>query len=304
MSQLRQKKRKTPIFLTIVMVLFTMMIALFASFDPVPIEEKPTSASRADSKKGNDWVPATTAKQCHETPIKNLKKYMMSQSKEDEILLNIFHGLCGGTYLEMGGFNGVKYSNTYVFNKSPSLKWKGVLVELGPKNFAALKKNRPNELATVHAGVCAKAQTLHYVEAKATGGIWEFSDEEFRNKFWSDIDLKKVPTIKCSPLRDILQEHVGEPFYFDFFSLDVEGAEEEVVKSLDFTKVAFGVIFVEADQFNPEKNQAVRTLLVSSGYKFLFHKNRSDWFYNEHFHDIYNDLLDIDLQHLKIDSME
>mmetsp|Transcript_2673 Transcript_2673/g.4547 ORF Transcript_2673/g.4547 Transcript_2673/m.4547 type:complete len:187 (+) Transcript_2673:1-561(+) len=64
------------------------------------------------------------------------KGQLKSQDHEDETLLdNFFGGLCSGTYLEMGGLDGVSFSNTHVFNKV--LGWNGVLVELGPKNFAA-----------------------------------------------------------------------------------------------------------------------------------------------------------------------
>ena len=98
-------------------------------------------------------------------------------------LLLAVGGLCSGTYLEMGGLNGIRFSNTYVFNKV--LGWNGVLVELSPKNFAALQKNRPNEIANVHAGVCGEKKTLHYVEPEKdnVGGIWEFSSPSFRDQW-------------------------------------------------------------------------------------------------------------------------
>jgi hypothetical protein len=65
-------------------------------------------------------------------------------------------------------------------------------------------------------------------------------------------------------MKQILQETVGSKFYFDFFSLDVEGAEYKVLKSIDFDQVGFGVVLVEADEHNQLKNMAVRTLLESN----------------------------------------
>ena len=44
--------------------------------------------------------------------------------------------------------------------------------------------------------------------------------------------------------------------FFDSFSLDVEGAELSVVESIDFGRVGFGVIFLEADEYNKMKNLA------------------------------------------------
>ena len=198
-------------------------------------------------------------------------------------------GLCSGTYLEMGGLNGVRFSNTYVFNKV--LGWNGVLVELGPQNFAALQKNRPNEIANVHAGVCGEKKTLHYVEKAAVGGIWEFSSPSFRDQWWKGVKLEDTPKIECEPLKDILEKHATNTTYFDFFSLDIEGAELDALFSLDYSRVGFGIIFVEADGHNKMKNNALRTFLEQQGYTFLWSKDRSDWFINNNFHSIYEDLI-------------
>jgi hypothetical protein len=77
----------------------------------------------------------------------------------------------------------------------------------------------------------------------------------------------------------------------DMFSLDVEDAELEVLKSLDFAQAGFGVILIEADQHNMAKNQAVQTLLQQNGYIYYDNYERSDWFVNERFHEIYANVM-------------
>lgn len=219
---------------------------------------------------------------------KPLQRHFKSQSREDKTLLQWFNGRCHGTYLEMGGLDGVTFSNSYFFNKAPGMNWKGVLIELGPRNFAKLKVNRPSEMATVHAGVCAEARTVHYVERGAVGGIWEFATKSFKKQWWKGMQLKDMTPITCSPLRDILRTHVGEPFYFDFFSLDVEGAELAALQSLDFEQIGFGIILAECDKSNKTKDVALRAFLESNGYKHLMDRDRSCWFYNREFANIYN----------------
>jgi hypothetical protein len=59
----------------------------------------------------------------------------------------------------------------------------------------------------------------------AVGGIWEFASPSFRKKWWKDVTLDALPTIECSPLKDLIAKHVAKEAYFDFFSLDIEGAE-------------------------------------------------------------------------------
>jgi hypothetical protein len=220
-----------------------------------------------------------------------LKPFMKSQSKEDEDLLQYFNGLCGGTYIEMGALDGIRFSNSYVFNQAFS--WKGLLVELGPSNYKNLLTNRPNELALVNAGVCEIRRTLHYVERNAVGGIWEFAAPGFKKKWWPDIKDVNSPgltPIECSPLQDIIDEHIGKQVYFDFFSLDIEGAEVEAIHSIDFERVGFGIILVESDSWDQLKNMSLMTYLESKGYIFLMNQRRSYWFVNIHFWSIYRGL--------------
>ena len=89
-----------------------------------------------------------------------------------------------------------------------------------------------------------------------------------------------------------MREHTHNIQFFDFFSLDVEGAEFEVLQSIDFDTVGFGVVLVEADHYNNHrKNLAVRTFMIDKGYSFLMEEKRSYWFVNNDFGNIYKHLL-------------
>jgi FkbM family methyltransferase len=219
---------------------------------------------------------------------------LKSQSAEDEELLKLFsggHEWCNGTYIELGGLDGVTFSNSYVFNKV--FGWKGVLIEASPINYKDLVVNRPNEIATVNAGVCAVPQTLHWVDRGPVGGFAEFATQTFKDIWWTEESKANAQEVMCQPLTTILDDVFGRDgsFHFDFFSLDVEGAEYEVLQSLDFNKYSFGIIFVESDDYNRMKNMAVRMLLESNGYTFLKFHQRSDWFINKNWWDIYKNVI-------------
>ena len=225
-------------------------------------------------------------------PVEINPAHLLSQSEEDRQLLKWFGRLSNGTYLEIGGLDGLTYSNTYVFNKD--LGWKGVLVEISTQNFRYLVRNRPNEIANIHAGVCDQRRQLHYVEGGGpVGGIWELAPQSFKDKWWPRLTLEspQVQLVECAPLIDLLEPHVGHSFYFDFFSLDVEGAEFEVLQAIDFSRFGFGIILTEADEHNPLKNLALRKFLERHGYSFLMDHGRSYWFVNDAFDQIYRDKL-------------
>jgi hypothetical protein len=157
-----------------------------------------------------------------------------------------------------------------------------------PKNYPSLVKNRPSEIATVNAAVCSERQEVHWIDAGASGGIWEFADANFRKKWWRPEQVQLNQTIECVPLQEVLHDHVGDNFFFDFFSLDIEGAEMDALSSLDFEKVGFGVILVESNMYGSDiRNVMVQTLLEKNGYKFLYVKSRSLWFVHQDFHEIY-----------------
>ncbi len=216
---------------------------------------------------------------------------LMSQIKEDEELLNRygFDQICGGTYIEMGALDGKFFSNSYVFNKA--LDWKGVLIEASPAQYEGLVKNRQNEIATINVGICGKEQDLHWVNKGPVGGFIEFASESYKERWWTQENIQNAQLIRCRTLKDVLFETVGDNFHFDFFSLDVEGAEYDALMSLDFDAVSFGVIFVEADGHNRLKNWAVRQLLTSNGYTFASDSLNSYWFVNSNFGAIYEDLI-------------
>ena len=240
-------------------------------------------------KPTQDELPKTNAVPCSKQDVASLGQQglLKSQSKEDEQLLDWFNGLCNGTYIEIGALDGERLSNSYVFNAA--LGWKGVLIELGSTNFAKLKDNRPNELAVVNAAVCNERQTVHFVAGNEVGGIYEFTSPSFRarHKTWTNKTADNTEEIECYPMRDILIERAPEISHYDFFSLDVEGAEYEVLRSTNFDRTTFGVIFVEASRHDPKKNEAVKEFLINKGYSFLKEDKRSYWFLHEEFEKIY-----------------
>lgn len=214
-----------------------------------------------------------------------LRELSKSQSKEDSTLWHeFFRGLCQGRYIELGALDGIWLSNTHLFSKG--LNWTGVLIEASPSNYKKLLQNRQED-ELHHSAVCRSSTNVHVIDKGAVGGIYEFMPKSFRTKWHPNIKETEMSAVKCQPLGDILRPHR----YFDFFSLDVEGAELQVLQTIDFSKVQFGVIFLEADGHNPLKNKATESYLQAQGYRHLFTKQRSAWFIHNDFHRIYQHVL-------------
>jgi FkbM family methyltransferase len=238
------------------------------------------------------FTPKTQAHRCR--GVDETASEFHSQSGEDKYLIeNFFKNVCGGSYIEMGALDGQKYSNSFYFNKARD--WKGLLVEANPMNYARLIENRQNELVTpVHAAVCDKEQDVHWISAGAMGGIVEFAPEGFKKQWWNGKMIENAVVIKCLPLNQIISDAnitTDGHAFFDFYSLDVEGGEYDVLRAINFDTLAFGVIFYETDEYNTVKNSVVRTLLESKGYPFVAHYQRSNWHININFHSIYHNIV-------------
>ena len=61
-----------------------------------------------------------------------LIKYCFGQKGEDYLVNLIFENKNNGTYIDVGGHDGVRFSNTFAFSK---LGWKGAIVEAHPDYY-------------------------------------------------------------------------------------------------------------------------------------------------------------------------
>ena len=116
----------------------------------------------------------------------------------------------------------------------------------------------------------------------------EFMADSFQRDIYGSNSVPAgAHTVPCAPVK-----HIFETFgitHIDFFSLDVEGAELEVLKTLNFSNVHINVFVIEQDGRNPEKDEAVRQLLLANNFeldtsiKEMEAGLRNDWFVNKHF---------------------
>lgn len=163
------------------------------------------------------------------------------------------------TYMEIGAHDGVRESNSRFYDVC--LGWNGLLVEPHPKNYERTVQLRPN---AHHLGIAPSCM------ANETGTI-SFPEHMYTSAQVNEEGSKLE--IHCGPLQhylDALGIH-----HVDFWSLDVEGSELNVLKTVDFDRTLIDVIIAESDnrlRDLPEFQQKVRDVrifLQSKGYLML-----------------------------------
>jgi len=191
--------------------------------------------------------------------------------KADVHLFNYFINKknINGTFLEIGGFDGITYSNTYALEKY--LNFKGILIEPSPSSFQKMIKNRPN-CYNVQCAISNDKTEIDFVgDGTAVGGSKHILDTMVHdNKTWADQWNLNNPIVKvpAKKLKDIIKESGIK--YIDFFSLDVEGGELDVLKSMDWN-IPIYIIVMEVGASlvwnNASKVEECREILRKNGFK-------------------------------------
>lgn len=159
----------------------------------------------------------------------------------------------GGFYVELGANDGVTQSNSLYFEKHR--RWSGLLIEPAPHNFLKCLQNR-SERNTVRCAACVSfgyqpefvRMTYSNLMSTATGLETDIADPQEHARSGRRFLSRHEPVFDfgaiARTLNDILLE-AQAPKTIDFLSLDVEGAELEVLKGVDHDAFRFKYILVE-----------------------------------------------------------
>lgn len=172
-----------------------------------------------------------------------------SQFKQDEFLETyIFKGYKNGFYVDVGAHDGISINNTLYFEKYNN--WTGINIEPIKKVFDKLVINRPNNI-NLNCAVCNNDGETEFLcnvgYTEMISGIKDNFDIrhlqrlEYENKkYGSTTEIIKVKTKKLETILD--ENNIS---HINYLSIDVEGAEFEVIKSINFDKVFIDVIGFE-----------------------------------------------------------
>ena len=218
---------------------------------------------------------------------KNLKKFHGNELLDKKMLDYI--NFKNGFYIEMGAHDGIINSNTYYYEKK--LNWKGILIEPS-KFFYDLKNNRSSK-NIFYQTICVPFNFNKQISFEDIGPysrVPELISEEYYK--WHDrksknveilYNKKKVLSPTVNNLNELLKNSKA-PKLIDFFSLDVEGSELNVLQGVNFSEYNFKYLLIEItdiDQgkyakkiinFLKEKDYILQANLTSYDYLFKYTK--------------------------------
>lgn len=168
-------------------------------------------------------------------------------------------------------FTSVSY-NAFCFIDASSLCYVAIFIlEADPVNYSRLKTNRINAI-NVNGALCSEPKLLHYssLGVLPVRGFIEFMSPSFIKKWHGKIynnktSIDELPTVQCLPMKRLLKEL--NIHHIDIWILDVEGAEESVLKGVDFQAVNINAVAMECDQHDNSKNSRKTDILENNGFK-------------------------------------
>ncbi|HUR42279.1 MAG TPA: FkbM family methyltransferase [Verrucomicrobiae bacterium] len=180
-------------------------------------------------------------------------KLSFSQSGEDVIVDSLFTalGLRELNYLDIGSHDPVKLSNTYYFYLKGG---SGVLVEPDPNLFPRLQRARRRDTC-LNAAVSidgTRGRRPFYLMRSSTLNTFSKA-EAMRCAAMGEPILREIE-VDTLPVSVVLEEHfASRPLHF--LSLDVEGVDLDIIRSIDFARWRPWVMCVETITFDADRQR-------------------------------------------------
>lgn len=188
--------------------------------------------------------------------------YASHEGQDAFVHRRFFAGRRGGTFVDVGAYDGVTWSNTLVFERD--LGWRGLCLEPAPGPFAALARNRQSLCLNLAAAERdGTAEFLEVVEGPLMmGGLAEALPAEQREAAARLGAVTRRVVVPVRRLDGLLREHgIG---HVDLCTIDAEGAERRILEGLDPALVTVDVFILE----NAAADPGLRDLLRARGHEF------------------------------------
>jgi FkbM family methyltransferase len=195
-----------------------------------------------------------------------ISRYSRPSLFEIDRKLEQYFNYRNGFFIEVGANDGFTFSNTYYFEQFKG--WKGILVEGIPELYQQCLLERPKakvfNCALVSSDFSESYVTMKYsnLMSLVEGSLKSKQAEENHVIKGGKIQKGVIPyeiKVPARTLTSILDEcEVNE---IDFFSLDVEGYELNVLKGLDFNKYRPKYMLIEA-RFKEEIDNYISDLYI------------------------------------------
>lgn len=167
-----------------------------------------------------------------------------AQHGDDLITLNIFHclNIARPSYLDIGAHHPVNISNTALLYAKGS---RGINIEANPMLMQAFEELRPED-KNINVGVSDAPGTLKFymIDSRSGRNTFDLATAEAFVASHPECKIRNIVDIDVVTINQIIEQHANGKCP-DFLSIDAEGLDARILKSMNFTKYRPKVICVE-----------------------------------------------------------
>ena len=188
-------------------------------------------------------------------------KFHYSQFGEDIILREILKKeISNGFYIDVGCYHPKKFSNTYMLYKKG---WSGINIDMEEDKISLFNMVRPRDLNVLSPISDKEEEVTLYRYSKY--GLGSTIDKKIASETTDHIYDKTI--VKTRTLNEVINESPYKDTQIDVLSIDAEGVDFKILKSLDIKKYSPKVIIIE------DHHKKIEDILETDTFKFLVQNN-------------------------------
>lgn len=190
-----------------------------------------------------------------------------SQYGQDRFLDEVFGQKQNGTFIEIGAYDGIRFSNTCFFERFRN--WTGICIEPIKERYLELVENRKS--ININACVYSKSEAIQFTKidgyAEMLSGISRDYHRKHKNRIKADISYHggkyESVAVNAVTLNQIFDEY--ELKDVDYCSIDTEGSEMEIIRHFDFSAHKIKAFSIE----NNYEDKKLRKFMDKKGYDLV-----------------------------------
>ena len=196
-------------------------------------------------------------------------KKSYSQDKEDLFLINHFKGLSKGYYVDIGCHHPKRFSNTYLLYRNG---WNGLNIDANKwviKLFKLFRYRDENLCAIISDS--SKPAVFYEFNESALNGI--ISAQRVKKLIKLGYQVKKEKKITPISIQTLIKKYRLKDKKINFFKIDIEGLDFEVVKKINLKNLDIELLMVEKS--SEKENEKMIRWLKSQFYSPIHESNRN-----------------------------
>jgi len=195
------------------------------------------------------------------------KKPYYAEDKEDLLVLKKIKKK-NGYFVDVGCFHPTRINNTYLLYKKG---WRGLNIDMNKFSIKLFNLVRPED-ENIHSAVSSVKGKIFYYTSKKLALTSSLSKKK---------DLNIKVKVNSDSLNNIIYTSKFKEKKIDFLSLDCEGHDLEVLRTINLNKFSPKIICIEipkSDYGNNIKKNLTYKYIVSKQYKLIFSSSNNCMF--------------------------